>query len=182
MHVGDILWITVHHWCWFVCCLGWYTDSIQFCLYVTIVLLWPELLQEDWQCAVCLELALTNINGDYYLAGCLLAVASSIGVHGNCNWPADTMRSRSQTSAVYMNLIFLKFKPFISFLHKIWKLVTWTNKRSIAQLRICCVFHYLFSYTKICHGDVTITSTMSIIYIIFLFSPTYILTNMCIKI
>jgi hypothetical protein len=82
----------------------------------------------------------------------------------------------------YMNLIFLKFKPFISFLHKIWKLVTWTNKGSIAQLRICCVFHYLFSYTKICHGDVTITSTVSIIYIIFLFSPTYILTNMCIKI
>jgi len=117
MHVGDILWITVHHWCWFVCCLGWYTDSIQFCLYVTIVLLWPELLQEDWQCAVCLELALININGDYYLAGCLLPVASSIGAHGNCNRPADTMGSRSQTCAVFCSKPFrvleLQHEPYL---------------------------------------------------------------------
>ena len=49
------------------------TDSIQFCLYVTIVLPWPEFLQENWRCAVCLELALININGDYCQAGRLFA-------------------------------------------------------------------------------------------------------------
>jgi hypothetical protein len=39
----------------------------------SIVLPWPEFLQENWQCVVCLELALINVNGDYCRAGCLFA-------------------------------------------------------------------------------------------------------------